>query len=350
MSTTCKILAKDAKPYVIAEIGANHNGDMDLARKLIDQAKEAGADCVKFQSWTKDSVFCRKKYEDNYFLGDDYRDRNDYTLEEIVEAYSVSESELIMLKAYCDEVGIDFSSTPFSREEADFLVDTLDAPFVKVASMDLNNYPFLDYLARKGKPIIISTGFSDLNEIDKAISTIEKAGNKDIVILHCVSSYPPCDCDVNLNNIKTLMSIYPEYNIGFSDHTIGIEIPLAAVALGARVVEKHFTLDKEMEGWDHKVSANYAEMSAITNGAKRIQDALGSKRIVATETQEKKVEFRRSLVLKRKMKSGEVISINDIGFKRPGTGLKPEMVEFVVGLKINKDLEYDHIIRKEDLM
>ncbi|MGF1807624.1 N-acetylneuraminate synthase family protein, partial [Aliivibrio sifiae] len=175
-------------------------------------------------------------------------------------------------------------------------------------------------------------------------------GNSNIVILHCVSTYPPVDTDVNLNNMRTLMTIYPEYCVGFSDHTIGIEIPLASIAIGAAVIEKHFTLDKEMEGWDHKVSANKEEMTAIVDGAKRINDALGSYRITAPETEEKKAEFRRSIVLTRDIKSGEVITREDLDFKRPGTGLKPEFTEFVIGMKVNKDLSFDHILTKNDLI
>ncbi|MGO2476893.1 MAG: N-acetylneuraminate synthase family protein [Pseudoalteromonas sp.] len=344
------IINNFSKPYIIAELGSNHNGDMELAKKMITQAKEAGADCVKFQSWSKDSIFARKKYEDNYFIADDYRDRSDYTLEEIVESYSISDTELLEMKKFADEVGIDCSSTPFNQKEADFLVEHLKSPFIKVASMDLNNLPFLDYLARKGLPMIISTGLSELHEIDKAVRTIENAGNTQVCILHCVSTYPPVDTDVNLNNLTTLMNTYPNYPIGFSDHTIGIEIPLASVALGVCLIEKHFTLDKEMEGWDHKVSATQDELQAIVNGSKRINDALGSFRISATESDEKKAEFRRSIVLKRDFKDGEVITKNDIDYKRPGTGIKPELAEFIIGLKVNKDLLNDHILTKEDLI
>ena len=343
-------LKNHSKPYVIAELGSNHNGDMELARKLIIEAKEAGADCVKFQSWSKDTIFAREKYEDNYFIADDYRDRDDFTLEEIVEEYSISNSELLEMKKFADEVGIDCSSTPFSKAEADFLVDKLESPFIKVASMDLNNHPFLDYLARKGLPMIISTGLSELHEIDKAVRVIENTGNTQICILHCVSTYPPVDTDVNLNNLTTLMNTYPDYPVGFSDHTIGIEIPLASVALGASLIEKHFTLDKKMEGWDHKVSATKDEMAGIVNGARRINDALGSFRISAPESDEKKAEFRRSIVITRALKSGEVITEDDLDYKRPGTGLKPEMTGFVIGMTVNKDLDYDHILMKEDLV
>lgn len=348
--TKNKELFNYCRPYVIAELGSNHNGDMDLAKKLIIQAKEAGADCVKFQSWSKDTIFAKKKYEDNYFIADDYRDRNDYTLEEIVDEYSISEEELLDMKKFADEVGIDCTSTPFSKKETDFLVDKLDSPFIKVASMDLNNYPFLEYLAKKGKPIVISTGLSELYEIDKAVKTIENAGNNQIVILHCVSTYPPVDSDVHLNNIKTLMATYPEYPIGFSDHTLGTAIPLASVALGACLIEKHFTLDKNMEGWDHKVSATQDEMKEIVENAKRVSDAMGSFRITATESDEKKREFRRSIVLTREIKKGEVIAYEDIDYKRPGGAFDPEMTEFIVGRTVNKDLKFDHILTKEDII
>lgn len=348
--TDNKTIFNYCKPYVIAELGSNHNGNMELAKKLIVEAKEAGADCVKFQSWSKDSIFSKKKYEDNYFVADDYRDRNDYSLEEIVDEYSISEEELVDMKKFADKVGIDCTSTPFSRKEADFLVNILESPFIKVASMDLNNYPFLEYLAKKNKPMIISTGLSELYEIDKAVKTIENTGNKQIVILHCVATYPPEDKDVNLNNIKTLMTNYPNYPIGFSDHTLGTAIPLASVALGACLIEKHFTLDKNMEGWDHKVSATKEEMKEIVENSKRISQAMGSFRITATESEEKKQEFRRSIVLTKSMKKGEKITLDDIDYKRPGTGFAPDMTDFVLGRTINKDLEYDHILIDDDIL
>lgn len=348
--TSKKEVFNYCSPYIIAELGSNHNGDMELAKKLIIEAKSTGADCVKFQSWSKDSIFAKSKYDDNFFIADDYRDRTDYTLEEIVEAYSISEEELLEMKKFADEVGIDCTSTPFSKKEADFLVDKMDTPFIKVASMDLNNYPFLDYLAKKGKPMVISTGLSELYEIDKAIKTIENTGNSKIVILHCVATYPPVDEDVNLNNIKTLMATYPQYPIGFSDHTLGTAIPLASVALGACLIEKHFTLDKNMEGWDHKVSATKEEMKEIVENANRISNAMGSFRITAPETEEKKREFRRSIVITREMKKGEIIKKEDIDYKRPGGGFNPEMTDFVIGRTINKNLEFDHILTKEDIV
>ena len=210
----------------------------------------------------------------------------DIKLDDMADMIREKEKELLEMKNFANKLEIDITSTPFSKREVDFLVNKLDSPFIKVASMDLNNYPFLEYIAKKNKPIVLSTGLSELYEIDKAVKTIEKAGNNKIVILHCVANYPPADNDVNLNNIKTLMSTYPEYPIGFSDHTLGTAIPLAAVTLGACLIEKHFTLDKNMEGWDHKVSATKNEIQEIINNAGRINDAMGTHRIKAIESDE----------------------------------------------------------------
>jgi len=348
--TSKRTVADFTEPYIIAELGANHNGDMKLAKELILKAHQAGADCVKFQSWSKESVFSRKTYEDNYFIADDYRKRTDYTLESIVDAYSISEAELLQMKAYADSLGIDCSSTPFSKKEVDFQVEVMKAPFIKIASMDLNNYPFLDYIARKGKPIIISTGLSELYEIDKAIRTIERAGNKQIVILHCVSIYPPKDEQVNLNNIDTLRSLYPDYPIGFSDHTLGTTVPVASTMKGVCVIEKHFTLDKNMEGWDHKVSATPNEMAVICSETKRVHKALGTTRISVQENADRVESFRRSLVTTRKINAGEVIKREDLDFKRPATGLAPEEFENTIGRTAKVDLELDKPINKDQLI
>jgi len=337
------------EPYIIAELGSNHNGDMNLAKKLIDAAKEAGADCVKFQSWTKESIFSAKKYRDNYFLDDDYRDRNDYSLEQIVEAFAITEAQLKEMSEYSKKVGIDFTSTPFSKKEADYLVDELDVPFIKIASMDVNNYPFLEYVSKKGKAIVLSTGLSELHEIDKAIQTLESTGNKELVILHCIAIYPTEDKFINLNNIETLKTIYP-YPIGFSDHSLGFSIPLAAVAKGACLIEKHFTLDNEMFGWDHKMSATPEELRIIATESKRIFRSLGSFRIVSPESENRKMEFRRSIVTNRAMIAGEIIQDEDLTAKRPGTGISPGELQYVIGRKLSRNIDADDLISWNDLV
>lgn len=345
-----KVIEDYTEPYIIAELGSNHNGNMELAERLIREAKEAGCDCVKFQSWTKDTIFSKKVYHENYFLTDDYRNRTDFTLEQIVDEFSISEKELLQMKLICDDIGIDCTSTPFSKKEVDFLVDKLNAPFIKVASMDLNNYPFLTYIAKKNVPIVLSTGLSDIFEIDKAIHTIKDTGNNQISLLHCISIYPPKMEDINLNNIYMLRKLYPNYPIGFSDHTIGVSIPLAAVTMGSAIIEKHFTLDKGMFGWDHKVSADYTEMSDIVKESKNIIKALGTtERIVSDAEKNKRVAFRRSIVAARNIKKGEIINEDMIDYKRPGDGISPEYNYFIIGKKSKRDIEYDEMIRLTDV-
>lgn len=335
------------KPYVIAEIGSNHNGDMELAKEMIKKAKECGADCVKFQSWSKTTIFSRKVYEDNYFLRDDYRDRDDYTLEEIVDEYSVSAEEHRLLKQYCDEVGIDFASTGFSKPEIDLLADELDVPFLKVASMDITNTPLLKYIAGKGKPVAISTGLCGLSDINGAIECLERNGCREIVILHCVSIYPPKDEQVNLNNMDTYRMLY-RYPVGYSDHTLGVTAPIMSIAKGACIIEKHFTLDNDMEGWDHKISADPGQLRQICGACREGYKMLGTTEIVVSEDEERRAAFQRSIVAARKIQAGERIALEDLDYKRPGTGIAPKDYEIVVGRVASKDIEYDQIITLED--
>ena len=263
------------RTYVIAEIGANHNGDMDLARNMIDKAKACGADAVKFQSWDT-TIFSEAVYEKNRFLDDDYRNRTDYTLKEIVDKFALGSDDLAELCGFCAKVGIDFACTPFTVDQLRCLVE-LGVPFIKIASMDITNPRLLKAAGRTDRPILLSTGFATLEEIDRAVGIIEAQGNRNIVLLHCVSLYPPEDHEVNLNNMDMLCAAFG-YPVGFSDHTLGTEVSLAAIARGAVVLEKHFTLDKSMFGWDHHMSADPEELAVICRGAERIHAALGSSR------------------------------------------------------------------------
>ena len=344
-----KFVANFSRSYIIAELGSNHNGDMDIARKLIDQAKQSGCDCVKFQSWSKDTIFSKQVYEQNHFLNDDYRKRSDHTLESIVDKFSISERELVEMRDYCRSIGIDFSSTPFSKREVDFLVNDLAADFIKVASMDLNNYPFLDYIARTGKTVMLSTGLSTLDEIERAVATVEATGNKRIVILHCVSIYPPDDAQVHLRNMDMLRENYPEYPVGFSDHTLGTLVPIAAIARGAAVIEKHFTLDKSMFGWDHKVSATVDEMTVIVEAAKRLPIVMGDYRRRLSDADRNKIPaFRRSVVAAKPISSGQVITLDDLDCKRPGTGYPPDAMAVMVGRPAKRNIPYDKLLDQDD--
>lgn len=335
------------KPYIIAEIGANHNGDMELAKRMIDEAKHCGADCVKFQSWSKDTVFSRKVYDDNYFLGDDYRNRTDYTLEEIVDKFHIGVEEHRLLKKYCDEIGIDFNSTPFSKPEVDLLVDELNVKFIKVASMDLNNIPFLTYIARKKKTVVISTGLCGLEAVSEAVKCLQENGCPEVILLHCVSIYPPADEEVNLNNIDMYRQTFG-LKVGYSDHTIGITAPIMSIAKGVCIIEKHFTLDKEMFGWDHKVSANPKELKDICMAAQCGYKMLGSYSKVVNENEERRNAFQRSIVAARDIEQGHVITEDDLDYKRPGIGIPPKYYRFIVGKKATRNIKYDEIIRMED--
>jgi N-acetylneuraminate synthase len=335
------------EPYIIAEIGANHNGSIDLAKKMIVLAKEKGANCVKFQSWTKDSIFSKVVYDQNYFLNDDYRSRKDYNLEQIVDEYSLGEQQLEELNDYCKQIGMDFASTPFSMSEVDFLVNKLDIKFIKIASMDIDNLPFLEYVAKQNKPILLSTGLSTLSEIDDAIRTINNAGNNQLVLLHCVSQYPPEDINVNLKNIEMFQKLY-DIPVGYSDHTIGYTAPILAIGKGACIIEKHFTIDNDMEGWDHKISANPEILEIITKECRRAKNMTGTYQIKQVESIKRRNAFRRSIVATRNINIGETITREDLDFKRPGTGLSPKNINFIIGKTAKKKILYDQILNLND--
>lgn len=340
-------LGNNQPTYVIAEIGANHNGDLALARKLIDVAKDCGADAVKFQSWDA-TIFSKAVYEKNHFLGDDYRNRSDYSLKEIVDEFAVSAAEMRELRDYCREVGIDFASTPFSESQMAELI-ALDPPFIKLASMDLTNPRMLEAAGRSGRTVILSTGFGTLEEIDRAVRLIESTGNRDIVVLHCVALYPPEDTEVNLNNMDMLKTTFG-YPVGFSDHTLGTEISLAAIAKGAAILEKHFTMDKTMFGWDHHMSVDPVELLAICRGRDRIHAALGNtRRVVGERELARRDEYRRSIVAARNIKSGQRITEDAIDFRRPGTGLAPDMARLIVGMMAVRDIGADELISLDAL-
>ena len=334
-------------PYIIAEIGANHNGDMDLAKKMIDTAVMCGCDAVKFQSWNKKSLISNTGYKENTIFTDSKK-KHFGSLEEMVDKYYLREEQHFELKKYCKTKGIDFSSTPFSKAEVD-LLNELGVDFYKVASMDINNYPLLKYLAQFNKPILISTGMANLGEIEKAVKTVENEGNYKIIILHCVAIYPPQNSELNLRNITMLQSTFG-YPVGFSDHSLGYVAPLASAVLGACVIEKHFTIDKDLPGWDHEISANPKEMKKIVDDSKIICQSLGNfKRIVSKAEEEKKKVFRRSIVLNKSLKSGDKIRENDISFKRPGTGITIDQINTVLGRRLKNDIKKDELISLDDL-
>lgn len=333
-------------PYIIAEIGSNHNGDMALCRQLIDAAAEAGAQAVKFQSWTETSLIAKEEYARNT----EYSDKKKHfgSLQDMVKAYQFTADQHHEAKAYCQSRGIAFCSSPFSKEEVD-LLEQLEVPFFKIASMDIVHEPFLKYVARKQRPVVISTGMATLGEIERAVDIVRGEGNEQIVLLHCISIYPPAYDTIHLRNIPTLQQAF-EVAVGFSDHSLGTAIPLAAVALGACVIEKHFTLDKDLPGWDHAISADPAELRIIVEQGKNIFTALGStRRVVTAAEHEKREKFRRSLVARRALAKGHALSEADFDAKRPGTGISPNELRYALGRKLARDLQEDQVIHWTDL-
>ena len=332
-----RTVSEFSAPLVIAEVGANFNGDIEIAKKMVIEAKNAGVEAVKFQCWSKDNIVVASAWEDKEASMKSFGHNRE---DELLDFLSLDADGHRELAAFCQEHDIMFSSTPVSFEDVD-LLDELNVPFYKVASMDLNHPSFLKYIAEKGRPIIMSTGIGSTTEIAKALDVIESTGNEQIVLLHCTSLYPPHENEVNLNNIDYLREVF-DVIVGYSDHTIGYSIPLASVAKGVAVIEKHFTLDKEMEGWDHAVSANPEEFEIIVREGRRVSEALGNtERKLSERELANKDNFRRSIVAARSLASGSVVKFEDLAFKRPGTGLTPDEYEKVLGRSLTRDLGKD---------
>lgn len=326
-------------PYIVAELNTSHNGDIETAKKMIDEAKKTGCSCVKFQSWSKESLYSKTYYDQNRVAG------------RIVGKFAMSEAQLMDMALYCRECGISFSSTPYCRKEVDFLVEKCDAAFVKVASMELNNYPFLDYIARTGAPMVLATGMGSMDEIKKAVETIKNAGNTSLCILHCISIYPPELGTIRLKNILGLRQAFPDCPIGFSDHSIGIEVPVAAVALGAALIEKHFTLDKTKIGMDNQMATEPEEMARLVQSCQNVQMALGgNERMVSEAELAQRQKMRRSIIAARDLKAGSVIQEGDLDAKRPGTGLSPENIKNLIGRTLKMDVEKDTLLPTDALL
>jgi N-acetylneuraminate synthase len=336
----------DRPPYIIAEVGSNHNGNMDLCQRLIDAAADAGAHAVKFQSWTERSLIAEEEYARNT----EYSDKKKHfgSLRDMVSAYQLTAEQHVQAHAACQARGVAFCSTPFSNEEVD-LLEGLSVPFFKIASMDIVNLSLLRYVARKRKPMVISTGMATMAEIERAVDTVRGEGNEQIILLHCVSIYPPEYETIHLRNIPMLQQAF-DIPVGFSDHTLGTSIPLAAISLGACIIEKHFTLDQDMEGWDHAISANPEQLRTIVEQGTNVFTALGGyRRVVNPAEMEKRLKFRRSLVSRHKLDSGHILTESDLTAKRPGTGIAPQEIEYVVGRRLTSDLGADQVLHWEHL-
>lgn len=330
------------EPLFIAEIGCNYDGDIEMAKKLISKAKEIGCDYAKFQSFDKDSLFIKSFYKHNP------GDLKAETLEDTLDRLSLSDNDLDMIMRFCKKVDIGFASTPVSNVFVDSLVDR-DVDFIKIASFDLNNLPFLRYAASKGKPIFLSVGLGTLQEIEEAVETIFSTGNKELVLLHCAAAYPPKDENINLNNIDLLRD-YFKLPVGYSDHSKGYSVCLATIAKGACVIEKHFTYDNSIESGDHPISANPQEMKIIVEEGRRIYTALGQyKRIISDEDIKHRKILRRSVVSCRNINKGEKITMDMVDFKRPGTGIQINEMPYLLNRKLKRNINSNELISWDDL-
>jgi len=326
--------------FVIAEAGVNHNGDVDLALKLVDAAAEAGADAVKFQTFKAERLVSPDAPKAAYQVETTGGGESQF---DMLKRLELSEKAHWKILAHARQRGILMLSTPFDAESADFL-DRLGLAAFKIGSGEITNLPLLAHIAAKGKPLILSTGMSWLAEVAEAVRTVRDAGARDLVLLHCLSNYPADPRDVNLRAMRTMADAFG-VPVGYSDHTVGNEVALAAVALGACVIEKHFTLDRSLPGPDHKASLEPAELTALVRGIRVVEQALGHgrKEPTAAEADTARVA-RKSLVMARDAQAGTVLTEDMVAIKRPGTGLPPATLKDVVGRTLRQDVKAGTVI------
>lgn len=332
--------------FLIAEAGVNHNGDAGMALDLIDAAVAAGADAVKFQTFQADQVVSAGAPKAPYQrTGSDPLESQF----EMVRALELDAAEFAGLKAHCDARGILFLSTPFDHESVD-LLHRLGVPAFKIPSGEITNLPLIRHIGRLGLPVILSTGMADMAEVERAVAALAEVSCRALAILHCVSNYPAAPEDTNLRAMATLRGTFG-VPVGLSDHSTGIEIPLAAAALGAAVIEKHFTLDKSLPGPDHAASLNPKELEAMVAGIRKVEAALGdgvkAPRPAEADTRE---VARRSLFLKAALPRGRTIAEGDVIALRPAGGIPPSEVMAVLGRRVARDLEAGTMLRWDDLV
>lgn len=328
------------KVYIIAEAGDNHNGDFNTALKLVDVAKRAGADCVKFQTFVTEEIISKYAEMAEYQKKNTGKEERQF---EMVKRLELSFDEFRKIKEYCDRVGIQFLSTPFDLKSVDFL-NELGVPFFKIPSGEITNYPYLIKIAHTGKPVVMSTGMCEPDEILAAINVLEKNGSGEITLLHCNTEYPTPLKDVNLYAMRTMKKMFGK-KVGYSDHTKGIEVPVAAVALGACVIEKHFTLDKNMPGPDHKASLEPDELGRMVKNIRNIEIALGDGVKRVSESERKNIAIaRKSIVARRNIQEGEILTEENLAVKRPGTGINPMQWMEVLGTRAVRDFKEDELI------
>ena len=321
------------KTFIIAEAGVNHNGSCDIALKLCDAAKKTGADAVKFQTWKTDAIITKDVAQAEYQVKNTGRVMSQY---EMLKSLELSYDDFRKIKAHCDSIGILFLSTADEQESLDFLVE-LGVPMLKIGSGEITNIPFLRYAGSKNIPVILSTGMSSLAEVDVAYRILQQAGTDDITLLHCTTSYP---CPIDTVNLKAMQTLADAFHcpVGYSDHTIGDEVAVAAVALGASVIEKHFTLDVTMEGPDHAASTTPDDFAIMVQKIRNIEEALGNgiKLPSKKEIEISQVVLKR-IVAVQNIAKGEIFTEKNVSVKRSDSGLSASLWDAVIGVKASKD-------------
>jgi len=326
--------------YIIAEAGVNHNGSLELAKKLVDSAKDAGSDCIKFQTFVAKNIASKNAGKAEY---QKQQTDSDESQLDMLKKLELTFDEFVELSEYCKFKEIEFLSTGFDFESIDFL-NSLDMKTWKIPSGDINNLPYLMKIAKLNKPVILSTGMSTIQDIRAALKVMKENGSGEITVLHCTTEYPTPFEDVNLTAMKTINTEFG-VPVGYSDHTRGIEIPIAAVALGATVIEKHFTLDRNMEGPDHKASLEPNELKAMISAIRNLELAIGTgEKKPAISEKKNMVIARKSIIANRYIKKGEIFTEENLTVKRPGNGISPMKWYEVIGKPAIRDFEEDELI------
>lgn len=334
----------DGSPvFIIAEAGVNHNGSLEIAQRLVEEAANCGADCVKFQTFKAERVVTQKAPKAKYQL--ETTDRTESQID-MLRKIELKPEHHVKLKKYAEKLGMIFLSTPYSFEDVDFL-ESIGVLAYKVASGQIVEHAFLCKIAKTGKPLFLSTGMATLGEIDAALTAVLKAGNDKVILLQCTTNYPSRIEDANLKVIQNLKSIFGCL-VGYSDHTIGDEAAITAVALGANVIEKHFTLDKNLPGPDHSTSITPIELRSFAEKIHKIETALGKgyKEPTALE-KENAINMRRSITASRDIRKDEIITEDKITFKRPATGLPPQFYDMIIGKKAARDILADELLQMD---
>lgn len=330
------------KVVIIAEAGVNHNGSLKLAKQMVDEAAKADADYIKFQTFHAEKLVTDRAVKAEYQKQMTNKQESQF---DMLKKLELHESDFIELEEYCKRVGIGFLSTPFDLESIAFL-DKLEMDFWKIPSGEVTNLPYLERIAHTGKPIIMSTGMCEESEILDAITILKEGKSGEITLLHCNTEYPTPYKDVNLKAMQTLKEHFG-VKVGYSDHTKGIEVPIAAVALGAQVIEKHFTLSQDMDGPDHKASLEPMELTEMIKAIRHVEKAMGDgiKRVSESEEKNRNI-VRKSIVARTDIKKGEIFSENNLTVKRPGDGISPMKWREMIGKVANRDFKVNEQIRE----